>query len=144
MKVKILSLAEEAKIIRREEKKKPPCREILYLHRVGVVRNASFEANIAYAFIRGKKMKDAMGAVSYKEDNLKYARGGSMWYLDGIQGNIARFGNPLVWVDAHKKRGLELPGKNLKEAFKLWILESYPGTSFSELSDKNFPIIKKY
>lgn len=55
MKVKIKSLAEEARIIRKEEKRVPEKRESLHTHRVFDVRNEALAALMAYAFIRGKK-----------------------------------------------------------------------------------------
>lgn len=55
LRVKIKSLAEEARIIRREEHRSfGILREQLYLHRIGVVRRAAREAHIAYGLIRGR------------------------------------------------------------------------------------------
>jgi hypothetical protein len=53
LKIKIKSLAEETRIIRKEEKKKGPFREGLYLHRIGVVRTEARATLLAYNFIRG-------------------------------------------------------------------------------------------
>lgn len=57
LKIKIKSLAEEARIIRAEEKKWPGQSEIrtgLHLHRVGEVRRESRVALLAYGFLRGR------------------------------------------------------------------------------------------
>lgn len=55
LRVKIKSLAEEARIIRREEQRNwGTLRDELYLHRVGVVRRESRAAHLAYGFIRGR------------------------------------------------------------------------------------------
>jgi len=55
LRVKIKSLAEEAKIIRKEEGKTfGQLREELYLHRIGIVRNEARHAHLAYGFIRGR------------------------------------------------------------------------------------------
>jgi hypothetical protein len=59
LKVKIKSLAEEAKIIRKEERaSQGDKREGLHNHRVGVVRRAARHSLLAYGFIRGKKYRD--------------------------------------------------------------------------------------
>jgi len=58
LKIKIKSLAEEARIIRREEKRFPGwhgTRTGLYLHRVQVVRREARAALLAYGFLRGRR-----------------------------------------------------------------------------------------
>lgn len=58
LKVKIKSLAEEARIIRKEERaSKGEKREGLYLHRVGVVRRAARHSLLAYGFLRGREYR---------------------------------------------------------------------------------------
>jgi hypothetical protein len=57
LKMKCMSLAAEAAIIRREEKKWPgesAVRTGLYLHRINDVRRECRSANLAYAFLRGR------------------------------------------------------------------------------------------
>lgn len=56
LKVKIKSLAEEARIIRLEEKraKNDRARYELYWHRIDIVRKASRNALVAYGFINGR------------------------------------------------------------------------------------------
>lgn len=62
LKVKIKSLAEEAKIIRKEELKargyNPELRRGLYEHRIKPVGSESRAAFIAYGFLRGKKYSE--------------------------------------------------------------------------------------
>lgn len=56
LKVKIKSLAEEAKIIRKEEKKARSWsyKKMLQDHRKGIVREEARHTHLAYGFIRGK------------------------------------------------------------------------------------------
>jgi hypothetical protein len=56
LRVKVKSLAAEAKIIRKEEKrvKSQSIRESLYRHRIDVVRYEARHTNIAYGFLRGR------------------------------------------------------------------------------------------
>jgi len=56
LKIKIKSLAAEAKIIRKEEKrvKFQSIRESLYRHRIDVVRYEARHTHIAYGFLRGR------------------------------------------------------------------------------------------
>ena len=58
LKVKIKSLAEEARIIRKEERvSKGERRRGLYLHRIGTVRRAARHTLLAYGFIRGRRYR---------------------------------------------------------------------------------------
>ena len=58
LKVKIKSLAEESRIIRLEEKRSfGPQREGLYFHRIWNVRHESRAAQLAYAYLRGKRLE---------------------------------------------------------------------------------------
>jgi len=57
LKIKIKSLAAEARIIRQEEKKWPGTSDVrtgLHLHRVNEVRREARVALLAYGFIRGR------------------------------------------------------------------------------------------
>jgi len=55
LRVKIKSLAEEARIIRREEQRTwGELRNELHNHRVGVVRREARHAHLAYGLIRGR------------------------------------------------------------------------------------------
>lgn len=69
LRVKLKSLAEEARIIRREEKRSHGAlREELYLHRINKVRRASRETHIAYALIKGRTI-DQIEPKRYSEPN---------------------------------------------------------------------------
>lgn len=58
LKVKLKSLAVEAKIIRHEERKTHGAlRDELYRHRIDVVRFESRHTHLAYGLIRGKKLE---------------------------------------------------------------------------------------
>lgn len=59
LKVKIKSLAEEARIIREEERKTqdPEARAGLVSHRKGTVRQEARHTLLAYGFLRGKKYR---------------------------------------------------------------------------------------
>ena len=57
LKVKIKSLAEESKIIRREEKKNPTFKIHLADHRKGIVRTEARASMLAYGFLRGVPYK---------------------------------------------------------------------------------------
>ena len=102
LKVKIKSLAEEARIIRREEKRcvrvmthngcseerAEAKREGLYLHRVGPVRREARAALLAYGFIRGRKYRRIEAKNDTKPDwkavqrmVLKYGLVGCGWKI---------------------------------------------------------------
>lgn len=57
LKIKLKSLAEEARIIRREEAKNKRFRFGLRDHRKGIVRRVARDTVIAYGFLRGKDYK---------------------------------------------------------------------------------------
>ena len=54
LKVKLCSLADEARTIKRMEAKKESHREGLHLHRVGIVRYESRLTHLAYGFLGGR------------------------------------------------------------------------------------------
>lgn len=58
MKVKIISLADEARTIRRLEKTNKYSRHALRLHRINEVRSEARAALLAYAFLKGKAYKN--------------------------------------------------------------------------------------
>jgi len=71
LKIKIKHLAEEARIIRKEEKKAKerrdyPTLDKLHHHRIFVVRRAARETQLAYAFLRGR---DYLTTEKCKRDN---------------------------------------------------------------------------
>lgn len=66
LKVKIKSLATEARIIKQEERKaKGRLREGLYLHRVGIVRDAARLTQLVYGFLRGRKYRQIENSDKY-------------------------------------------------------------------------------
>lgn len=72
LKVKVKSLAAEARIIRQEERRsKGPLRESLAEHRRGVVRNEARHSQIAYALLRGKPYDEIEGTNSKPFDIKK-------------------------------------------------------------------------
>jgi hypothetical protein len=71
LKIKIMSLAAEARIIRKEERKWPgpsDARQGLHRHRVIDVRRECRVANLAYGFLRGRSYR-ALEAKCYEEPN---------------------------------------------------------------------------
>lgn len=59
LRVKVKSLAEEARIIRREEQKSHGwIRDQLHLHRINEVRRAARDAHIAYGLIKGRIIEE--------------------------------------------------------------------------------------
>lgn len=120
LKVKIKSLAEEAKIIRKEERK--PHKDMdeygysaermgLMCHRTGTVRNEARHTLLAYGFIRGRKYRQMEAKCEYEPDWKKVWR---MVEKHGVQ-------RQWFWrVDsetrqAYKKRRLEQ-----ERRFKEW------------------------
>ena len=73
LKIKIKSLAAEAKIIRLEEKKNQQLRVELRAHRLRVVREEARATLLAYAFIRGRAYKtvEASNRQGHKPNWLK-------------------------------------------------------------------------
>lgn len=69
LKVKIKSLAEEARIIRKEEERTfGQLRDELHVHRVTVVRRAARHAILAYAVVRGIDLT-RVEPIRYTEPN---------------------------------------------------------------------------
>ena len=67
LRVKLKSLAAEARIIRLEEQRTHgTLRDQLYLHRAGPVRAAARATHLAYGFIRGRTL-DQMEPTRYSE-----------------------------------------------------------------------------
>jgi hypothetical protein len=116
LKVKLKSLAAEAKIIRKEEKraKVNSLREKLYRHRIDVVRHEARHTYLAYGFLRGREY-DKLESTTKIVD----------W--DKIQKMVERYGRHAVWeknaielyrqdnMDAYRKAGVEVLAK-----FKEW------------------------
>lgn len=72
LKVKIKSLAEEAKIIRHEERKSfnPAQRNSLHQHRTWDVRRESRAALLAYAYLRGRSLVDTEGPKANRDSQV--------------------------------------------------------------------------
>ena len=75
LKVKIKSLAEEARIIRREEQKAKQAKDTtklnsLHDHRIHVVRKASRNSHLAYGFLRSVPYK-VMEQKTHSEPNWR-------------------------------------------------------------------------
>ena len=73
LKIKIKSLAEEARIIRKEEikakfRKDNNLRESLYEHRTWSVRRAARNTQIAYGYIRGKSYRQIENKANSEPD----------------------------------------------------------------------------
>jgi hypothetical protein len=91
LKVKIKSLAEEARIIRKETKraKSKTIKEGLYLHRIGTVRIEARHTHLAYGFLRGREYHQietsAHSAPDWKKVRKmieKYGAHLANWHLD--------------------------------------------------------------
>lgn len=97
LKVKVKSLAEEARIIRREERRMRggTLRDELRQHRVGIVRWHARHAHIAYGLIKGRSLeqieRSALVAPDWKE----------------IRRQLAKYGPQRDW---------DVPGAELKKA----------------------------
>jgi hypothetical protein len=120
LKVKIKSLAEEARIIREEERK--PHADInefgysakrtgLYNHRVGTVRREARAALLAYGFIRGRKYRQIEVKNNTEPDWEAVQR---MVVKYGLQGYRWK-----IWSRADQKA----TEKELIERFTDWVGE---------------------
>lgn len=86
LRVKVKTLAEEARIIRREEQRSHgPLRNELREHRAGVLRSAARDAHIAYGLLKGRTYEQMEGnrRPDTKDPNL-----------DAIRKMLARYGKP--------------------------------------------------
>ena len=68
LKVKIKSLAEEARIIRKEENKRGPLWWGLRLHRTGIVKSEARAALLAYGFLRGLTYRQIEANTKFAPD----------------------------------------------------------------------------
>lgn len=96
LRVKIKSLAEEARIIRREERKARYGRERLHLHRVGIVRSEARHAQLAYGMLRGRSYKslepnakEPPNARRIAELVAKYGRRRSCYFIGDDEKQLA-------------------------------------------------------
>lgn len=65
LKIKLKSLAAEAKIIRKEERRCPAWQSELWHHRISIVRRVARETHLAYAAIRGRSSPEREGSRPY-------------------------------------------------------------------------------
>lgn len=98
LKVKIKHLAEEARIIRKEEKKHyGAIKWNIQHHRKTIVRNAARQTQLAYAYLRGKKLTDvASQGINY--DWYQYHRD-----VKEIHRMVEKYGKKKVSLDDIKK-----------------------------------------
>lgn len=69
LRVKIKSLAEEARIIRREEHRSTQqLRNELHNHRVGIVRYEARHAHVAYGLVKGRTVEQIEGKAKSEPD----------------------------------------------------------------------------
>lgn len=112
LKVKIKSLAEEARIIRKEEKRsKGDKREGLYFHRIRVVRREARHSLLAYGFIRGRKYRQIEATCKTPPDWSEVQR---MVLKYGVEGYRKGF-----WLRVNKKVAEE----ELLKRFEEWKTE---------------------
>lgn len=72
LRIKIKSLAEEARIIRKEEHRTHGAlRNELHLHRVGVVRHEARHTHIAYGLLRGRTIEQIEPGAKVDPDMKK-------------------------------------------------------------------------
>lgn len=112
LKVKLKSLAEEARIIRLETKraKRESIRNGLYLHRIGVVRHEARHTHLAYGFLRGKEYRQIEPKAHTVPDWNK------------VRNMVGKYGAHLDWssedcgYDTHKARKEEV-----RTRFDAWL-----------------------
>ena len=116
LKVKIKSLAEEAKIIRKETKK-AKLRSIkngLYYHRIGVVRYEARHTHLAYGFLRGREYhqieKKAHTAPNWEKVRRmvqKYGVHGNWEAYEAVSHEWDTYHDYLTHIEKCKKETLE-------------------------------------
>jgi hypothetical protein len=100
LKVKIKSLAAEARIIRLEEKRSNGrLRWELWQHRVEVVRKEARLSQLAYGFLRGKQYEQIERKVGPELPNGRIGGGGPLSTQDWakIESMVERFGARKYW-----------------------------------------------
>lgn len=115
LKVKIKSLAEEAKIIRKETKraKRASIRDGLALHRKGIVRCEARHTHLAYGFLRGRDYRQ-MEPKAHEAPN---------W--EKVRKMVEKYGTHLDWssedcgYNTHKDRKEEV-----RKRFEEWLTKA--------------------
>jgi hypothetical protein len=107
LKVKIKSLAEEARMIRGMERATRSEKMRLSLHdlRVGRVRQAARETQLAYAFIRGKAYREVERSPRLCYDAINWQRVAVMAYAHGAWGMACR---AICWEESIRKLRVDL------------------------------------
>jgi len=116
LKVKIKSLAAEAKIIRTEERRarRPGLRRGLQDHRKGIVRYEARHTHLAYGFIRGREYHQ-MESSTHESPN---------W--ERVRKMVEKYGSYVVWdsssesYDDYRKRQQKHKEES-KLLFDAWI-----------------------
>lgn len=120
LKVKIKSLAEEAKIIRLETKraKRASIKDGLALHRKGIVRSEARHTHLAYGFMRGREYRQ-MEPKAHQEPN---------W--EKVRKMVEKYGTHLDWssedcgYSSHKDRKEET-----RQRFEAWLARAQETTA---------------
>jgi hypothetical protein len=120
LKVKVKSLAAEAKIIRKEEKRasRLSIRIGLRDHRVGIVRHEARHAQLAYGFLKGRSYAEMEGGSKQAPDWNK------------IRKMVEKYGSHYSWLND----GSPTPGEaklHLAETLKRfdqWVIEAQTKT----------------
>jgi hypothetical protein len=88
LKVKLKSLAEESRIIRKEEKRNVGFRNALRTHRVGIVRSESRATLLAYGFLRGLHYRQiengSKGSPDWKKVEAMVKKYGAIHRWEGV------------------------------------------------------------
>lgn len=98
LKVKIKSLQEEAKIIRKFEKqykKNDDLRNGLCEHRKGIVRDEQFHTFLAYAYLRGKTFQSVAPGCNRKITRSKVAD--MVWRYGDVSSRVVIDENLKKW-----------------------------------------------
>jgi hypothetical protein len=137
LKVKIKSLAAEARIIRREEKQSTGrLRWELWQHRVEVVRREARLSQIAYGFLRGKRYDQIEKKVGPELPDGRIGGGGPLTAADWvkIESMVERFGARKYWdrwygystagrpKETETECGNEIAAQ--QQAFQTWMAEA--------------------
>ena len=122
LKVKIKSLAAEAKIIRTEERKNPKFRFGLAEHRRTVVRKEARHTLLAYGFLRGKQYQQIESKTHEKPD---WAR---------VEKMIEKYGTH--WEEGQDHREYQKNKAEALERFKAWKPGAKPSSTSTVRGDQ--------
>lgn len=106
LKVKIKSLQEEAKIIRKEERRNEDFKKGLREHRKKIVRPESRHTHLAYAFLRGRPYKTVEPKAHTEPDWIRARK------------MVERYG--VVWEENQTMAEYEKKQKELLARFDRW------------------------